>query len=174
MAESAPQRGSGSKRKRSGPGKFAKYINTAAWRFEQLTSYHKIIDFLSTFGCHLQYNRSTFKSFLRSALTQRNKPDSAEDPSAAAEVGPLLSQDVEQHNVQKAFDLIPDSMIDKLHHEVRKPAPEAAEAKDQDHNAASSGDCVKLAKTVADPSPPQHLQEAVASTPDHKVVQPSS
>ena len=168
MAESAPQRGSGSKRKRSGQGKFAKYINTAAWRFEQFTSYHKIIDFLSTFGCHLQYNRSTFKSFLRSALTQRSKPDSAEDPSAAAEVGPI----------QKAFDLIPDSMIEQIDHEIRKlrndSASEAAEAKDQDHNAASSGDCVKLAKTVADPSPPQHLQEAVASTPDHKVVQPSS
>ena len=164
MAESAPQRGSGSKRKRSGPGKFGKYIHTAAWRFEQFTSYHKIIDFLSTFGCHLQYNRSTFKSFLRSALTQRSKPDSAEDPSAAAEVGPL----------QKAFDLIPDSMITQLENELPKPASEAAKAKDQDHNAASSGDCVKLAKTVADPSPPQHLQEAVASTPDHKVVQPSS
>ena len=113
MAESAPHRGSGSKRKRSGRGKPSRAINSAAWRIDESSSWHCISDFLDTFGVHLPVNSSAFKEFLRNAVTQQTKADSVEDrsPDHYAEGGPLSSQELKVQDMQKALDSIPDSMV---------------------------------------------------------------
>ena len=129
-AESAPRRGPGSKRKRGGKGKLSKAIHSTVWQLEGSSSWHCILDFLNTFGSHLQFNRSTFKEFLWKAVLWQRKEDSEEGPSTdqhtedveqhdwRSSPNCVHTEDAEQQHMQHALDSIPESMLEQLDHEA--------------------------------------------------------
>ena len=156
MEDPKPSRGPGSKRLRK-RGHKSRFIHSTAWNLEKTIGWHGIIDFLGTFYSHLQVNRSLFKSFVWDVIGG----DREEEWMTLVDGGDPLRQNPEDGNhqkMQRALDVIPESMLEKLVDESRELVSSGHCSAHQDI-AASSGDC----STRSDRT--QDWQEAVY--PDH-------
>jgi len=121
-------------------GKLSRFVHSTAWKLDQTTGWYCILDFLGTFGSHLQFKRSLFKSFLWDVIGGLREEESG--TTVQVEGRDTLSQDPENGNhqkMQRALDLIPESMLEKLVDESGELVSSGHCSAHQDI-AASSGD----------------------------------
>ena len=153
MEEPRPSRGSGSKRTRK-RGKVSRFVQSKAWKLEQCLEWDEILDFLVTFGPRLP-DRSLFKKFLWKIVDGLRK----EQCSLKSQ---LWTEDTEDPEMQRALDLIPESMLEKLVNEVRELLSSVSEkCSARQDIAASSGD------SFTDST--QHGQDALLPDSDEAV-----
>ena len=153
MEEPRPSRGSGSKRIRK-RGKVSRFVQSKAWKLEQCLEWDEILDFLVTFGPRLP-DRSLFKKFLWKIVDGLR----VEQCSLKSQ---LWTEDTEDPEMQRALDLIPESMLEKLVNEVRELLSSVSEkCSARQDIAASSGD------SFTDST--QHGQDALLPDSDEAV-----
>ena len=140
-------------------GKMSRFVNSTAWKMDQTAGWHCVIDFLGTFGSHLQLRRSLFKSFLWDVIGVLREEESG--TTVQVEGGDTLSRDPEDGNhqkMQRALELIPESMLEELVDESRELIS-SGHCSAHNDIAASSGDSTQHGQEQ------RHGQEAVF--PDH-------
>ena len=153
MEEPRPSRGSGSKRTRK-RGKVSRFVQSKAWKLEQCLEWDEILDFLVTFGPRLP-DRSLFKKFLWKIVDGLRK-------GQCSLKSQLWTEDTEDPEMQRALDLIPESMLEKLVNEVRELLSSVSEkCSARQDIAASSGD------SFTDST--QHGQDALLPDSDEAV-----
>ena len=163
MEEPRPSRGSGSKRTRK-RGKVSRFVQSKAWKLEQCLEWDEILDFLVTFGPRLP-DRSLFKKFLWKIVDGLRKEHcslNTEDMEQCSLKSQLWTEDTEDPEMQRALDLIPESMLEKLVIEVRELLSSVSEkCSARQDIAASSGD------SFTDST--QHGQDALLPDSDEAV-----
>lgn len=140
-------------------GKLSRFVHSTAWKMDETTGWDCVLDFLGTFGSHLQFKRSQFKSFLWDVIGRIREEESR--TTVQVEGGDTLSQDPEDGNhqkMQRALELLPESMLEKLVDESRELISSGHCSANRDI-AASSGDSTQQWQEQ------RHGQEAVF--PDH-------
>ena len=147
------------KRRPHARGKCSRWCHSTAWKMDKTLGWYCVLDFLGTFGSHLQFRRSKFKSFLWDVIGVLREEESG--TTVQVEGGDILSQDPEDGNhqkMQRALEVLPGSMLEKLVDESRELISSGHCSAHHDI-AASSGDSTQQWQEQ------RHRQEAVF--PDH-------